>query len=329
MINTIRQSFSRRAYNMKRNFLRYLEETNAKNHEQDVVDVLNRVFKNRRIPYIAKNEQQLNKKTLVEINNYKCDFSIYKRGSKTLTWGEIKFSKKYRPFNLQFVIKNLSMDNFKTDPNKFNYELTIPKRSKKDININDNSVIGEIADKSVNDNINNILKIISESIKQSKFHEWYFTEFKDYVLENKTNITSMDFQTYGNLVMLSWWKKCGVKKLCQFDIDNTGEQCQKYYISKGANYIVLDKNLYLLRKEYDPLKLYELLINISDLKNIPDISEVLQHSIARVVMEEVGTRNRPYRLRLWIDLDENSINQTNYNKGIPIFELENEYEKNI
>ena len=81
----------------------------------------------------------------------------------------------------------------------------------------------------------------------------------------------------------------------------------RYCISKGANYIVLDKNLYLLRKEYDPLKLYELLINISDLKNIPDISEVLQHSIARVVMEEVGTRNRPYRLRLWIDFDENTI----------------------
>ena len=114
MIKTIKQSFLRRAYNMKRSFLKYLEENNAKTHEQDVVDVLNRVFKNKRIPYIAKNEQELNKKNLLEINNYKCDFSIHKRGSKTLTWGEIKFSKKYRPFNLQFVIKNLSIDNFKS-----------------------------------------------------------------------------------------------------------------------------------------------------------------------------------------------------------------------
>lgn len=306
---------------MNRSFLEYLCESSSKNHEQDVVDTLNMVFKNKNIPYIAKNEQTLNKKPLLEMNNYKCDFSIHKRGSKKSTWGEIKFSKKYRPFNLQFVIENLSFENFKIDPDKFNYKLSIPKRGKKDINTNDNSIIGEIADKGINDNLNNILNIISESIKNSEFHKWYFSEFKEYVSKNTENIISMNFQSYGNLVMDSWWKKCGIKKLCQFDIDKTGEQCQKYYITKGANYIVLDKNLYLLKSEYDPLNLYRLLLGISDIKNIPDITEIIGHTVARVVMEEVGTRNRPYRLRLWMDFDENTINQNNYNKGIPIFEL--------
>lgn len=306
---------------MTRSFLEYLRESDAKNHEQDVVDTLNMVFKHKNIPYIAKNEQTLNKKPLFEMNNYKCDFSIHKRGSNRSIWGEIKFSKRYRPFNLQFIIKNLSFENFKMNPDKFTYELTIPKRGKKDINTNDNSIIGEIADKGINDNLNNILNIISESIKNSEFHKWYFSEFKEYVFKITEDIISMDSQSYGNLVMYSWWKKCGIKKLCQFDIDKTGEQCQKYYITKGANYIVLDKNLYILKSEYDPLNLYKLFLGISDIKNIPDITEIIGHTIARVVMEEVGTRNRPYRLRLWIDFDENTINYNNYNKGIPIFDL--------
>ncbi len=100
------------------------------------------------------------------------------------------------------------------NPDKFTYELTIPKRGKKDTNTNDNSIIGEIADKGINDNLNNILNIISESIKNSEFHKWYFSEFKEYVFKITEDIISMDSQSYGNLVMDSWWKKCGIKKLC-------------------------------------------------------------------------------------------------------------------